>query len=211
MRPLNVKLLCCISFLIGVAIFAGCGGSSDPLDEIGYRYQILGAVTEDRDETTTDIDLWQDCDNIFDLTNDGDGEDPLTKATVTLSFEANLGAKDIWVYRIRIDYDLIEYHFGLAGDPGVTPSIASNVFDLDVFIPGDGGTSTEEIDLLSIVDKADYENLLGLNDAGLQTVALFQVTVTAYLTYTPSSPENDIELQKNFTINVANFADESCP
>lgn len=209
MRPLNVKLLCCISFLTGLAVFAGCGGSSDPLDEIGYRYQISIAAPEDRGESTSDIDLWHDCDNVY--ANGDDGEDLLTKATVTLTFKSNTGTEDIWVYRIRIDYSLIEWNFGVAGDPGVTPSIASNVFDLDIFIPGNGGTSSEEIDLLALVDKSDYRTLLGLNDAGLQTRAVFQVTVTAYLTYTPSSPESDIEITKRFTINVQNFADSSCP
>lgn len=211
MRPLNVKLLCCISFLTVLAVFAGCGESSDPLDEIGYRYQISAAAPQDRGESTSDIDLWRDCDNVYDPTNGGDGEDLLTKATVTLTFQSNTGTEDIWVYRIRIDYSLIEWSFGAAGPPLVTPSIASSIFDADIFIPGNGGSSSEEIDLLDIVDKAIYQNRLGENNAGLQTGAIFQVTVTAYLTYRPSSPENDIEIRKNFTINVANFAHSSCP
>ncbi len=209
MQLFSVKRFCRMGLLAGLIIIMGCGSGGDPIDESGYRYQIITASIEDRNAVTSDIDVWRDCDNDYD--NGADDEDLLTKASVTLSFESSdEQPDDIWVYRLRIEYELIEWNSGPAGDPANIPAIPTNTYDVDIFIPRAGGSSSDEVDLFTLVDKSNYRTLLGLNNAGLQTRAAFQIKVTAFLTYTPQSPETHLEITKSFTINVQNFADSSC-
>lgn len=210
MRRFSVKQFCCLGFLAGLMIILGCGSSGDPIDESGYRYQITTASVEDRNAETNDIDIWQDCDN--DYANGTDGEDEMTGSSVTLTFESNENQEDdVWVYVMRKEYTLLNWTEGDAGPPDTTPAIPTKIWDEDVFIPGEGGQSDPvEIDLLSTTDKEQYRNLLGKDNAGLQTRAEFQVKITAFLTYTPQDPETHLEINRSFTINVQNFMDDSC-
>lgn len=204
MRSFNVKLWSCIGVLAGLAIILGCGSGSDLLDEAGYRYQISLATPKDRNTATSDIDVYLTCD---DLTSNGDeGEDSLTKASVTLTFLSGADQPDAWVYRIQIEYTLIE----AVGAPSATPAIPTNTYNMDIFIPGDGGSGTDDVDLLTILDKEAYRALIGTGDNGSSTEAVFQVHLTAFLTYSPESPSTDLEISKDFTINVGNFEDSSC-
>ena len=204
MRSFNVKLWGCIGLFAGFAIILGCGSGSDLLDESGYRYQISSAVPQDRDVDTSDIDIFQTCDDV--VSNGDEGEDDITKAAVTLKFLSSEDQPDVWVYRIQIEYTLLEYQ----GSPASTPSIPTNTYDMDIFIPGDGGTSTAEVDLLTITDKAAYLGIVGNNDAGAATEAVFQVHITAFLTYSPESPIDDLRISNDFPISVGNFETASC-
>jgi hypothetical protein len=206
MRQFNVKLWGCIGLLAGLSIILGCGSGTDLLDQTGYRYQISLAVPEDRNVSTSDIDVYQSCNDVY---SDGDeDEDSITKAQVEVTFQSQSDTPDIWVYRVQIEYTLLEAF----GTPDNTPVIPTNISNVDIFIPGDGGTSTASIDLLTITDKEIYTALIGNNDNGIAVEAVFQVRLTAYLTYSPSSPNSDsaIEVTKDFTINVGNYYTDSC-
>lgn len=205
MRPFNVKLWGCIGLLAGLAIILGCGSGTDLLDEVGYRYQISVASVEDRNVATSDIDVFQTCDDV--VTNGTEDEDSLIKAQVSLTFLSGEDQPDVWVYRIQIEYTLIER---VGGDLSKTPNIPTNAYNVDIFVPGEGGTGSADVDLLTIADKEAYRLVVGNDDNGAATEAVFQVHVTAYLTYSPESPSNDLEITKNFTINVGNYEAASC-
>jgi len=59
MRPFNVKLLCCIGLLTGLAIVMGCGSGGDLLDETATRYSAY-ATPQDTGGDTQEIDVIQD-------------------------------------------------------------------------------------------------------------------------------------------------------
>jgi len=204
MRAFHVKLWGCIGLLAGFAIILGCGSGTDLLDEVGYRYQISVVVPSDRNVDTSDIDVFQTCDDV--LSNGDEDEDSITKAQVALTFLSEKETPDVWVYHITMEYTLLES----TGTPAATPSIPTNAFNVDIFIPGDGGTNTTDVDLLTIADKEAYKAVIGNNDAGAAVEAVFQVHVTAYLTYSPESPNDDLQITHNFTINVGNYESASC-
>lgn len=181
-------------------------GSSDPIDEFGYRYQITYADVEDRGVSTTDIDIIQDCDGIY--ANGSDNEDPLTKTSMNITFKSETGESEIWVYKIEVSYSLIQYtdEYGAA----VIPALPTSSFQRDILIPGNGGTKTESVDLLTTTDKEAYRELLGGDAYAIGVRAEFQVTVKAFMTATPRTPENHYETEYHFTINVQNFRDASC-
>ena len=202
MRSFKVKLWGSIVLLAGFAIVLGCGSGTDLLDDIGYRYRISSANPSDRGAETKDIDVWHDCDN--DLSNGDDGEDSLTAATVTLAFKSNTDEADIFVYQIQTDFTLSKY-----SGPVAPPELPSNTSSVNIFVPGNGGSSDpQEIDLLSPADKLAYTDTI--TDAGLTTQAVFHVKVTAFLTYTPGSADNTLEISRSFDINVGNFQHSSC-
>jgi hypothetical protein len=72
MRSFNVKLLCCIGLLAGLAMIIGCGSGGDLLDEVGFRYSASVVTVLDGDEETSNLDFQSDdCDgNISTIDDD---------------------------------------------------------------------------------------------------------------------------------------------
>lgn len=180
--------------LVAVLWLCGCGSGAEPLDEVGWRYYISSVVAKDRNAATNDIDIAQSC------------PDPtiglLTKATMDLTVSAADDAEyDIYLYRISIRYDLLEYN-GTADPP---PSIPTVPRPVTILIPYNGSQPVP-VDLLTLAQKYDYRDQLDSYDED----ATFQVTVTAYMTFTPSEPQNDYETSYSFQIQLTDFADGSC-
>ena len=203
-----------VILLIGVGIWVfGCSGGDDALDELGYRYWIETVNVKDRGALTSDIDVIHGCDN--NLTNDGsdhDGEDPLTKATMDITFKADpndANSTDLFIYKIDTEYDLIEWHHDTNATEPV-PQIPDNSYDVAVRIPAKGTVTPPSFDLLSTTDKDIYVDHLDGVDNAVLVSAIFQVTVVAYGTYTPQNVSEDMIMEYSFTINVRNFADDSC-
>jgi hypothetical protein len=184
-----------ILMLVAVLWLYGCGGSdSGPVDEIGSTYYISSAAVRQRSAASTDIDIAQDCAS--------DTEGLLTKATLDLTLTGGDNASyDIWLYHISIDYDRISYN----GTADPKPTIAPADYDVSALIPFDGSVS-QSVDLLTLGQIANYASKI----TSVTDLSTFQVTVTAYMTFTPSDPQDDYESKATFTINLANFADGSC-
>ncbi len=205
----SVLTLGMVALIIAVLGISGCGssGGGGVLDQIGYEYFISSMEVQDRGDPTTDIDVFHDCDGIYE--NGGDGEDLLTKASMNLTLASSPETDlDAWLYKVRIRFDLLHPEL-YEGDP-VVPSLPTKTYDTTALIRAKGGSVTKSFDLLSALDKETYVEALGGGAAAIDISATFQVTVTAYMTFTPDDPDNDYEADYSEIINVQNFADDSC-
>lgn len=187
--------------MLGGMLVLGCSGDVDILDEIGHSYYIDSIEVQDRGVSTTDIDIIEDCPT---------GQDPITKASMNITMGSDEDtSQDIWLYRIRIEYSLLDWT-GLAFNE---PSIPPRTYDRTAKIGAGGSSRTESFDLLTTEQKAAYRELLGGDEVfrvATHPRATFQVKVIAFMTFTPESPENHREPASFFTINVQNFLDSSC-
>lgn len=201
--------LCVATVIIAALAISGCGssGGGGVLNQIGYEYFISSLAVDDRGDPTTDIDVFHDCNGIWE--DGGDGEDLLTKASMDITLESSTDTDlDAWLYKVKIRFDLLNPEL-YEGDPNV-PFLPTKTYDTTALIRAKGGSVTKSFDLLSALDKQNYVDALGGGAAAIDISATFQVTVTAYMTFTPDDPDNDYEAEFSEIINVQNFADASC-
>jgi hypothetical protein len=177
-----------ILFLIAGFGILGCGSGNDILDEISYRFDF-------------DVEVQAENNNI-DIIND-DGSLNTTDITMDLTFTSE--RRDLEVYRIRIEFEIHNW------DPGDTnidsPSIDGEDFRTSIPVPG-----SETVRLLLRNRKEAFFNALGANDIertdnAREIMATYEVTVTAFATYTPNNPKDHLRRKKYFLINILDIDD----
>jgi hypothetical protein len=176
-------------FLIAGFGILGCGSGNDVLDEISYRFDF-------------DVEVQAENDSI-DIIND-DGSLNIDEITMNLTFTSE--RRDLEVYRIRIEFDLYDWD---DGDTNIdSPSIDGEDFRTSISVPG-----SKAVRLLSRDRKTAFFNALGANDVertenARRIMAVYEVTVTAFATYTPNNPKDHLRRKKVVLINILDIDDD---
>ena len=152
MRPFNVKLLCCIGLLAGLAVVIGCGAGGDLLDETGQRYTANIAIQE-LDEETLSVDVIQDfCDT--------DVED-YGPASAAVNFAVDVNAPGITLQNYTIEYIPLPSEDGtgtIVMPPTLDSPLTGGNLGIDIV---SGGTAAFEITCISVDTKEEYRRKVG--------------------------------------------------
>jgi hypothetical protein len=168
MRPKILKLYGIIGVLTAIAIFIGCGGGNDLLDEESTRYNAY-AIPQDGDEDREEIDVvFRDCD---DNATTGDDTEPNYPFDVKVVIESDEDAAEFRVesYTVRFRRNHGSYHeasLAAAEDldademPDLTGTVLNPVnYETSSPVVGPGDTLTiEGLTVWTYWDKIFYKD-----------------------------------------------------
>ncbi len=204
MRPFNMKLLCCIGLLMGVAmIILGCGSGGDLLDQPGYRYTAYMTLEDADEENVIEIDIYQ----IPDCNGDGvtDDPEPFTDVLATINIDVDEDAPGITLKGYTIEYIPL-----LSPDSGGVYRLGPNLIDLtdhgsfNFHIPSNG-TGSFPITCMSYDTKNDLLSHM-LTDADLLNLEVARYTIRITLHFEDDYLE-DRDIVVDRTVDLSPYYD----
>jgi hypothetical protein len=157
MRPLNVKLFCCIGLLLSIAMVVGCGSSDGPLDEVGQRYTAIITIDDGFTEGDQAVDIaMDDCD--MNATTNDDWED-FGPAIANVKIAVSSDAPGITLQSYSIQY------IALPSPNSVTIETPTDLEDplpgyFNIDIPS-GGSASFSLTCMSVDTKTEYREEQG--------------------------------------------------
>lgn len=201
MRPFNVKLLCSIGLLIGLAVTMGCGSGSDLLDEPGDRYTAFMSLTDAQDDDVLNIDVFfnPDCDGngVF------DDPEPFTDVIAYINIAVSANAPGITLRSYTIEYIPL-----LSPDSNGVYRLGPDLIDLTdhgsfTIHVSSNGEATFPITCMSMDTKNDLAFHM-VTDADLANLEVARYTIRITLHFEDDSLE-DRDIIVDRTVDMSSY------